>query len=1209
MSNDQRTPEEFFNRLQDYYNNDKNAEAEVYIKNLIRESQDTNSISEFYFYLGRIYYYNNEYEKAEESFTISIEHNISHFYSMFYLARINEMYGKYQDAIRLYFLCLKQRPDYTQISDFVIKLCYNINCSNNISLLEGKLNKTLIEQRKNKPKISIIVLCYNKLEYTIKCISSLFKNTKYENFEVVILDNASVDDTPSYLETFNERIKFVHTGKNLGFVGGNNFASKYADGEYLVFLNNDTEPREGWLEALQKTFEIFPDTGIAGAKLIYANNLLQEAGGIIFNDASGWNYGKMQDPQDPRYRFMREVDYCSGAALMIRKELFDKLGGFDTWLAPAYYEDTDLCFSVRKLGYKVRYCPHSVVIHHEGITNGTELNTGYKRYQTTNRIKFYEKWKDVLKQQMPNDPKLLYQSSNRNKSKYILIIDDWPPLPDKASGARKMYLTLKQMISMGYKVTYCHLIGKDIGTSASKYMRALELLGVEMIWLNYETWWAQRNDSSVNPILDNLIASLELEKRKPDFIYICFWWVANYFIDRIRKVIPKTPILIDTVDVHYLREEREAELLNDTKLKQLAKENKKKELKTYEKADCITTVTEKDKEILQRELKGKPIFIMSNIHDPVPTLTKFEDRKDILFVGNFNHRPNEDAVLYFIHEIFPKIKSELPDVKFYVVGNNPTEKIKNIASEDIIVTGWVPETKPYIEQCRISVVPLRYGAGVKGKVGENFECGLPMVLTTIAAEGMDIVNEEHAYISDDPSQFAKYSVELYRSKAIWDKFSNKGKELLTNKFSSEVARKRIKRILSFESRNSFNSKLTPRISIVIVTYNQYEYTEKCLQSVQANTKSNYEIIIVDNNSSDNTINGLNKFQNIKLIKNKENVGFTKAANQGIKAAGGEYILLLNNDIIVTENWLERMIDVAESNHAFGVVGPISNQVSGVQIDKNAKYDSIEEMHKYAAKIKKENAGKYFEFPRVAFLCTLIKREVIDKIGGLDERFSPGNFEDDDFCLRVELAGYKTVIAQDVFIHHYGSKSFKANGVEEYAKRLEQNKQIFIDKWGADPEEIWLKKKTFRRRNPAIPIDANPFIESMKRAMIYLSDKDTQQAVIYLNEAIENYDKYPKAEFEQLSLIDLLNLAGNASLMDGNLEKAQEYFGKELEINQTSSRACVGLGEVFSAAELFAESKTMYEWAVKNDPTNGKAREGLKKINTILKLDEEHNSLE
>src|SRR3989339_300573 len=133
-------------------------------------------------------------------------------------------------------------------------------------------------------------------------------------------------------------------------------------------------------------------------------------------------------------------------------------------------------------------------------------------------------------------------------------------------------------------------------------------------------------------------------------------------------------------------------------------------------------------------------------------------------------------------------------------------------------------------------------------------------------------------------------------------------------------------------------------------------------------------------------------------------------------------------------------------------------------------------------------------------------------------------EDDDFCLRAQVAGYKTVIAQDVFIHHYGSKSFKADGVEAYAKRLEHNKKVFIDKWGADPEEIWLQGKPFSKRNPAFPINKNPFTANIKRAMIYLEDKDYQSAFYYLNEVIESFEEYSTKDFEHISFTDLLNLA-------------------------------------------------------------------------------------
>ena len=402
------------------------------------------------------------------------------------------------------------------------------------------------------------------------------------------------------------------------------------------------------------------------------------------------------------------------------------------------------------------------------------------------------------------------------------------------------------------------------------------------------------------------------------------------------------------------------------------------------------------------------------------------------------------------------------------------------------------------------------------------------------------------------------------------------------------------------------------VSIIILTYNGVEYTKQFYNSLVNSTNLDYELIIVDNLSTDETkeyihsISANNK--NVKVIFNEYNLGFPAGVNQGLQSTNSKYILIANNDIVLTKGWLERLIEVAESDPKIGIVGPISNEVSGVQKDKEANYKTIDEMLLYAVSVKEKYKDKVQQFPRVAFLCTLIKREVIDKIGGLDERFTPGNFEDDDFCLRAQLAGYKTVIAQDVFVHHFGSKSFKADGEKKYIERLKTNHKIFVNKWNADPDEIWLKGKSFnKQRSLFISVNKDEFIKRFERAQKNIEDKEFDLALNELEMAIEKFEFSDKA-VSIISQVDLLIFTANISLIVNDLEKAKFYFEETLKLNPNSSEACFGLGQVFYQAEMFEQSKTMLEWAVKNDPANQNANEALKTINQLLTLPENHNSL-
>ncbi len=410
------------------------------------------------------------------------------------------------------------------------------------------------------------------------------------------------------------------------------------------------------------------------------------------------------------------------------------------------------------------------------------------------------------------------------------------------------------------------------------------------------------------------------------------------------------------------------------------------------------------------------------------------------------------------------------------------------------------------------------------------------------------------------------------------------------------------------SKDDINKLFNPRVSIIIPILNQIEFTRKCINSIKTNTYTNYEIIIINNASTDETKEFLEQNTDIVVINNEENLGYPKAINQGLKIAKGEDVILLNNDTIVTNGWLERLLKVKQSSDKIGLVGVFSNSISGLQFDKNCKYKSIEEMHKYAEKNYSNRNYAWIKYPRVAFVCTLITRELVNKIGGLDERFSPGNFEDDDFCLRAQLAGFKTVIASDVFIHHYGSVSFKQYGEDKYAERLKINEQRFIAKWGTNPEGVWQKGEKINKREIKYPINTDLYLQSLERSFISVEDEDYDLALENLKLALENFNNSNRKGYENITQEDLLNMAGNLALSKNELEEAKTFFEKQLEENPNSSKACFGLGEVFIKAEMFEESKTMLEWAVVNDAQNQNAIIKLKIVNQKLNFPETHNSL-
>ncbi len=682
-------------------------------------------------------------------------------------------YGHLEKIVSTYETWLATHPEATAIDEQIQALISGANStlSKKTLAVEPPAPTRPIEfPIRERVEISIVIPVFNQFHFTQACLASLQEHQGTEPFEVIVVDDCSTDGTAESVPRM-PGVVYLRNETNSGFIASCNRGAEAARGKYLVFLNNDTLVQPGWLSALLGTFAEEPRAGIIGSKLLYPNGRLQEAGGIIWRDGSGWNYGKSDDPEKPEYNYLREVDYCSAAALMIPKALFHSVGGFDSRYAPAYYEDTDLAFKVRQAGYKVLYQPLSEVVHYEGATGGTDLTTGTKKHQDINRSTFVEAWASQLSARPVNgDVTFLWRAPPHHKN--ILVIDHHLPMSDKDAGSVRMFHILNILHQLGHRVTFV----PDNLANISPYGDELQKRGIEII---YHPYFKKVRDYLIShgPEFDVVVLS------RCDF--------ARKHIADTRLYAPRSRIIFDTVDLHFVRIDREAQITSNPETREKARQQEELEYDLIDQADETWVVSSVEQKLLREARPDKSIEIVSTIVEVPGSKTPFALRRDWLFIGGFQHRPNIDAVLFFVQEIFPLVSEHLRDARFYIIGDKAPPEVAALANERIIVVGLQRDLRPFFDSVKLSVAPLRFGAGVKGKINQSMAFGVPVVATSMAIEGMELQEREDILVADEPKEFARALIELYNSEELWNRLSENGIRKTQALYSTDVARKKL----------------------------------------------------------------------------------------------------------------------------------------------------------------------------------------------------------------------------------------------------------------------------------------------------------------------------------------------------------------------------------------------------------------------------------
>jgi predicted O-linked N-acetylglucosamine transferase (SPINDLY family)/GT2 family glycosyltransferase/glycosyltransferase involved in cell wall biosynthesis len=606
----------------------------------------------------------------------------------------------------------------------------------------------LVLPQSDAPDVSVIIILYNQAGLTLRALQAL-ADQRGCGFETIIVDNASSDETGALLDRIHGAT-IIRNTENVGFLQAVNQAAAQARGRHILLLNNDAYLHADAVSAAARRLDNDMSAGAVGGKIVLVDGRLQEAGCVAFADGSTVGYGRDQNPSDAEYRFVRQVDFVSGVFLMVRKSLWDMLGGFDPIYAPAYYEDTDLCFRIRKAGFRVLYDPAVKAVHLEW-GSATTANAATEMMQRNAGV-FAERHGDMLASAaLPSTYKPARDRWAAEGEPRVLILDN--SVPHQRGGGGQPRARLMANSIEGCSVTFYPLWAPD-----EDWQDVYASLPDDMEVVLH------RGARGLERFLDERLGLYDviIVSRPPNMKLV------NDLRARRPSLFRDSRVVFDTEAIFALRDIAKARAEGVPMARQEASALLRQELSLAADVDAVICVSAME-ERLYRAAGVKQLYLMPHAGAVRRDVPDHGARQGLLFIGALNpDTPNEDSLVWFVEEILPILNRLLGEkVPVTIVGTCRSSAVSQLASDQVRLVGGVDDLDPHYDAARVFIAPTRYSAGVPAKVIEASLAGVPVVATTLLARQLGWRKGEVILAEDQPDAFAEAIARLYRDPELW----------------------------------------------------------------------------------------------------------------------------------------------------------------------------------------------------------------------------------------------------------------------------------------------------------------------------------------------------------------------------------------------------------------------------------------------------------